>query len=38
LDHLRVEWFDLDPAGVNFGGDIAVAKEHDAKVHYLRNT
>jgi hypothetical protein len=28
LDHLRVEWFDLDPASLNFGGDIAVAKEH----------
>ena len=38
LDHLRVEWFDLDPARLNFGGDITVAEEHDAKVHYSRNT
>jgi hypothetical protein len=29
LDHLRVEWFDLDPAGLNFGGNIAVAQEHE---------
>jgi hypothetical protein len=32
LDHLWVEWFDLDPASLNFSGDIAVAKEHDRHI------
>jgi hypothetical protein len=33
LDHLRVEWFDLDPASLNFSGDIAVAQEHEPTLH-----
>ena len=36
LDHLRVEWFDLDSAGLNFSGNIAVAKEHGLTLH-IRN-
>jgi len=33
LDHLRVEWLDLDSASLDFGGDIAVAKEHEPTLH-----
>jgi hypothetical protein len=28
LDHLRFEGLDLNPAGLDFGGDIAIAKQH----------
>jgi hypothetical protein len=38
LDHLWVERLDLNPASLNFSGDITVAQEHDGKIHYSRNT
>ena len=28
LDHLGFKGFDLNPAGLDFGGDIAIAKQH----------
>jgi hypothetical protein len=28
LDHLRFKRFYLNPASLNFGGDIAIAKQH----------
>jgi hypothetical protein len=33
LDHLRIEWFDLDPASLNFGGDIAITEKHEPTLH-----